>query len=246
MNILLTNDDGIHHPGLLTLSNELRKKHRVIVVAPEKERSACSHNISLHRPVRFKKAGKDTYSSDGYPADCVKFSLKGFLDVKIDFVASGINSGPNMGLDVFYSGTVAGAREGLINKIPSAAFSLNAWGENADFNKAAEYAVELIHRLYHKYYKSGEMFNVNFPANGHYKGEKITKLGTRVFKEIVVKRHDPMGREYYWLGGEIPEHEPEEGSDFTTVDQGYISITPMGLEVTRCDLFNKLRKEHGD
>ena len=241
MNILLTNDDGVHHPGLIALANELRKKHRVIIVAPEKERSACSHNISLHQPVRFKEISTDTYSSDGYPADCVKFSLKGFLTDEIHFVASGINSGPNMGHDVFYSGTVAGAREGLINKIPSAAFSLNAWGETADFNHPARYSAKLIDKLLDKYYKNNEMFNINFPANGNYKGEKITKLGTRVFKEIVIKRKDPMGREYFWLGGEIPEHKPEQDTDFTAVENGFVSITPLSLEVTHMELFKRLK-----
>ncbi len=241
MNILLTNDDGIHHPGLITFADELKKKHRVIIVAPEKERSACSHNISLHHPVRFKKISTDTYSSDGYPADCVKFSLKGFLDIDIDFIASGINSGPNMGHDVFYSGTVAAAREGLINKIPSAAFSLNAWGKTLNFKNAAQHATNLIEKLLNKYYKNGEMFNINFPENGKYKGEKITKLGNRVFKEIVIKRHDPMGREYYWLGGEVPEFEPQTDTDFTAVDQGYVSITPLSLEITHCGLFKKIK-----
>lgn len=244
MNILLTNDDGIHHPGLTTLAGELSKKHRVIIIAPEKQRSACSHQISIHHPVRFNKVAKDTYTTDGYPADCVKFGLKGFLHEKIDFVASGINDGPNMGIDVLYSGTVAGAREGLINRIPSAAFSLNIWGDNEKILKAAIHAASLVDILYEKYYKDNEMYNVNYPGIENYKGIRFTRLGRRVFKEIVIKRHDPSGREYYWLGGEMPDYQPEEDADFTAVEEGYVSVTPLHLDLTNVKLFEKLKREN--
>jgi 5'-nucleotidase len=244
MNILLTNDDGIHHPGLTLLAGELSKKHRVFVIAPEKQRSACAHQISIHSPVRFNKISKDTYITDGYPADCVKFALKGFLNEKIDFVASGINEGPNMGIDVFYSGTVAGAREGLINKIPSAAFSLNTWGNSDKILLAAIHAAALVDTLYEKYYKDNEMYNINYPNTEEYKGVRFTKLGNRVFKEIVIKRNDPSGREYFWLGGETPEFQPEENSDFTAVEEGYVSVTPLNLQLTDMELFSRLKREN--
>lgn len=241
MNVLLTNDDGINHPGLKKLAQELKQKHRVIIIAPENQRSACSHNITIHSPIRFKKLGEDIYSSDGYPADCVKFAVKGFINDKIDFVISGINEGPNMGIDVFYSGTVAAAREGLINQIPSMAFSLNCWGESCNFDYAAEKACEIIDIFKEKYYNNNEMFNVNFPSNNGYKGIKMTKLGTRVYKEVVINRKDPMGKEYYWLGGDFPDYEPAKDTDFMAVEEGFISITPLGLNLTDLETYEKLR-----
>lgn len=241
MNILLTNDDGINHPGLTYLRKAVEKKHNVIVIAPEKERSAYSHKITIHAPIRIHKINNTTFSTDGTPADCIKFGIKGLLKDKIDLVISGINQGPNMGIDVFYSGTVGAAREGLINNVPSIAFSLNSYDGNCNWEKTADEALKLIDKLYPTYFDAGVMYNINFPTSDDYKGERLTKLGSRVFKEIIVKRNDPMGKEYFWLGGELPSYAPQEGSDFTAVDEGFVSITPLSLDITHKEVLNKFK-----
>ena len=243
MNILLTNDDGIKHPGILHLKKELEKEHRVIVLAPQSQRSAFSHNISIHNSIRIHKLDEDIYETDGTPADCVKFGVIGFLKEKIDFVASGINLGPNMGIDVFYSGTVAAAREGLINKIPSAAFSLNVWKKEPNFAAAAKEAVKIIDILTSKYYKNNEMYNVNFPNTDTFKGIKVTKLGKRVYNEVLIQRQDPIGKDYYWLGGEFPGYKNEEGTDFNAVENGYVSITPLSLDLTYNKVYDEIRSD---
>jgi 5'-nucleotidase len=241
MNILLTNDDGINHPGLINLRKAVEKKHNVTVIAPEKQRSAYSHKITIHAPIRILKIDNKTFSTDGTPADCVKFGIKGLIEEKIDLVISGINEGPNMGIDVFYSGTVGAAREGLINKVPSIAFSVNSYDGNCDWEKTAEAASDMIDTLFPKYFEDGVMYNINFPSSAEYKGKKLTKLGNRVFKEIIVKRNDPMGREYFWLGGEFPSYKAQEGSDFTAVEEGFISITPLSLDITHKEVLNKFK-----
>lgn len=231
MLILLSNDDGYISAGIESLYTSLSKIARVIMVAPDRERSAVSHKITLTSPIRITQIGKDRYITDASPADCVKVAFLKLVEEKIDLVVSGINMGPNMGTDVFYSGTVAVAREGLINGVPGVAFSLNSFSKKIDFEYAGDYARKIIEKC-SSYLTGPSLLNVNFPDEPHYKGVKFTQLGFRVYQEKLVENHDPMGRPYYWIGGDFPTHHPLPGSDFEAVHSGYVSITPLTLDIT--------------
>jgi 5'-nucleotidase len=243
MNILLTNDDGVHAPGILALQDELAKYARVITVAPDREKSAASHQISIHTPVRINEIDNDIYALDGTPVDCVKFSLGGFINEKIDLVVSGINNGPNMGMDVIYSGTVAAAREALIKNVPSIAFSIGGFFNTKQFKSAAiNCGIITDFFLNHDIIKD-IFINVNVPNISHedIKGIKITSLGHRNYHEKIIKTQDPYGKKFYWLGGDIPDHNNIEGSDLTVVEQGYISITPLHLDTTAFSKIENLK-----
>jgi 5'-nucleotidase len=233
MEILVTNDDGIHADGLRALAKALRTLGNVTVVAPDREQSAASHALTLHRPLRIKRVEEGVLSVDGTPTDCVLLGVHGFLKQKPDLVVSGINHGPNMGNDTSYSGTVAAAVEGTLLGIPSVAISLATW-EGADFEPAAEVARELVKTFLDRGIHPGMCLSVNVPPIPRHamKGIRVTRLGKRVYHDVIVEKTDPRGKLYYWIGGEDPTWEHDELSDFNAVSEGYVSVTPLSLELT--------------
>jgi len=233
MNVLLTNDDGIQAPVLRHLKEALAPLGRVIIVAPDRDQSATSHALTLHRPFRIQQHEPDVYSVDGTPTDCVITSFYGLLDQAPDLVISGINLGPNMGEDVFYSGTVAAAIEGSLQGTPAIAASF-ATRTVPDFVEPARFIARLVGRLLAEGLPRRHLLNVNFPGQPwpELRGVKVTRLGSRVYHDTLVKKVDPRGRDYYWIGGEDPEWESIEGTDFHAVHAGWISVTPLRLDFT--------------
>jgi 5'-nucleotidase len=232
-NILVTNDDGIDADGIGALRVALEPLGNVMVVAPDREQSAASHAVTLRNPLRVNRIDEHVISVDGTPTDCVLLAVNGLLPSKPDFVFSGINHGPNMGSDVSYSGTVAAAIEGTLCGIPSVAISRAMWG-TGDFSVAADFAAVLARMVMENGIPNNSLLNVNVPPlpREEIAGVRITKLGTRLYRDAVVTKKDPRGKTYYWIGGEMPTWEDDEGSDFNAVDEKMISITPIHLDLT--------------
>ena len=233
MNILVTNDDGITSGALYLLKQELQDLGRVFIVAPDRDQSATSHSLTLYRPMRIERPEPDVFAVDGTPTDCVLIAAHGLIDEKIDLVVSGVNRGPNMGDDVFYSGTVAAAIEGAMQGVPGVAVSLAASGR-ADFQYACQFTRRLVGTVLERGLPPKCVLNVNVPhlRNDEIKGVRVTRLGKRTYHDSLIERMDPRGRAYYWIGGDAPIWEPEEGTDFLAVDQGYVSVTPLHLDLT--------------
>ena len=235
--ILLTNDDGYFADGINALAKELRKKHDVFMVAPDREQSASSHSLTLNHPLRLTKIDSRVYTTDGTPTDCVMLAVHLlFKGKKPDMIVSGINHGANMGDDVTYSGTVAAAIEGSILQVPSIAVSIAHYEPGMPLMRAAQFVGKLIGK-YENFNLSSETFlNINFPPdNGKpYTQYFFTKLGFRHYKDIVIRKTDPRGKSYYWIGGR-PKWKMTEGSDFQTVHNGSVSITPLKLNFTDFD-----------
>ncbi len=232
MNILITNDDGYFAEGINSLKNELEKHFNVFMCAPLTEKSASSHSITLFKRMELKKIDDRNYAVNGTPADCIKVALLYlFKDIKFDFIISGINNGPNMGDDIFYSGTVAGAREGLLNNILSIAASVDGWNTKKDFSIASRFIKELVDKIKDKKFGEKILLNINFPNERKIKGVKIAHLGRRVYKDsIIFEKID--NKDYVTIGGEDPSFEFEENSDLQAVSEGYIAITPLINEVS--------------
>jgi 5'-nucleotidase len=229
--ILVTNDDGIYSEGLRKLADALGDVGDVTIVAPDREQSAASHALTLHRPLRLLELEKNEWIVDGTPSDCVNLAvLKLLKNNRPDIVVSGINFGPNLGDDVTYSGTISAAFEGALLGIPSIAFSALV-GEHFSFAACAVFAAELTRRVLKRERRVDIILNVNFPVP-EFRGVKITRLGKRIYAEGVIERLDPRGRKYYWIGGEAPTWHPGEGTDFEAVQNGYVSITPLHLDLT--------------
>lgn len=250
MVILLSNDDGYSSLGIQALRKSLSTIAKVYVVAPDKEQSAVSHKITFNEPIRIKQIDDTTFTTDASPADCVKAAFLHLVPEKIDLVVSGINHGPNMGTDVFYSGTVAAAREGAIKGVPGIAFSLNSFQKNLDFLPAALWASKIVSQFYELLLPK-HVLNVNFPffenkKDQDFLGVKITKLGKRVYQEKIIQQEDPMGNPYYWLGGDLPIHSPCQGGDFDAVEQGFVSATPLSLDMTDYKTLDFLQQEEGE
>jgi 5'-nucleotidase len=233
VNILVTNDDGITSGALYLLKQELADLGRVFIVAPDRDQSATSHSLTLYRPMRIDRPEPDVFAVDGTPTDCVLIAAHGLLDVPIDLVVSGVNRGPNMGDDVFYSGTVAAAIEGAMQGVPGVAVSLAASGR-ADFLYACQFTRRLVGMVLERGLPPKCVLNVNVPQlrDDEIKGVRVTRLGKRTYQDSLIERTDPRGRAYYWIGGDAPIWEPEEGTDFTAVDQGFVSVTPLHLDLT--------------
>ncbi len=244
-NILLTNDDGYRAEGLLYLRNLLKEAgYNVTVAAPDKEMSATSHALTLHKPLRIYNRGENTYSIDGTPTDCVLSAVKGLCKIKFDMVIAGINHGANMGEDVLYSGTVAAAYEGTMLGIPSVAISLVTEDDRNDFSGTSMVIPRIIEIIDKYPLPPRTIYNINIPSIGkeNIKGVKLTKPGTRVYSDELIKKIDPRGKPYYWIGGKAPSWEYEEGTDFSAVYNGYISITPIYLKFSPEDIIDKYKK----
>lgn len=233
LHILLTNDDGFRATGIQRLREALASLGKVMVVAPEREQSAAGHALTLTSPLRINWVDEDTISVDGTPTDCVLLAMRGLLERKPDLLVSGLNHGPNLGDDVTYSGTVAAAFEGTLLGLPSVAISVAAW-QNCDFDGAAIFAPKIARLVLRNGLPNGTLLNVNVPSlpSEQIKGVRVTKLGKRLYRDAVVKKTDPRGRDYYWIGGKAPVWFPGEETDFEAVEQGMISVTPLHLDLT--------------
>ena len=242
--ILCTNDDGIHAEGLELLVRVASRLGEVEVVAPDRQQSASSHSLTLHRPLRVTGAGRGRHVVDGTPTDCVLLAVDQILDEEPDFVLSGVNHGPNMGEDVLYSGTVAAAMEATILGIPSVAFSFSGEdpGRIADYEEPVSSLLSDL--LSHTDFPSETFFNVNIPdvPAAELAGVRITALGQRVYADSLVRREDPQGREYFWIGGGESQWSGREDSDFKAVRAGFISVTPLHLDLTNFQLMEEVRQ----
>ncbi|MGB2803335.1 MAG: 5'/3'-nucleotidase SurE [Candidatus Zixiibacteriota bacterium] len=233
MIVLLTNDDGVNAKGLLVLKKELSRVGQVWAVAPDREQSATSHSLTLQHPLRINKIGERFYSIDGTPTDAVMLAVHAILKRRPDILISGINHGPNMGDDVSYSGTVAAAMEGTILNIPSIAVSNVNWDARY-FESAARFVRKLAKFVLENGLPQYTFLNVNVPDRRQTaKGYKITRLGKRVYSDVVIEKIDPRGRNYYWIGEQTPIWEKKaDDTDFAAIKKGYISITPLHLDAT--------------
>ncbi len=252
MKLLISNDDGIFAQGIRSLANGLAEVgHEVIVVCPDKERSATGHGLTLHHPIRAEMVegvfhpNIKAWACSGTPADCVKLALFALLDTPPELVLSGINHGPNLGTDVLYSGTISAAMEGLIEGIPSVAFSLGSYTSRS-FQPGAKFAQTLVNFLQQSPLPKATLLNVNIPAveQKHILGVTLTRQGVRRYVDIIEKRVDPRGKSYYWLAGELledveevkdPNIQDDIPTDVTALRQNYISITPVQYNLT-CSL----------
>ncbi len=235
LNILLTNDDGFNAEGIQALYREIQKIATVSIVAPDRERSAVGHGITMHSPLRVTPVSLETekhWQVDGTPSDCVKIGVEKLLPNKPDLVLSGINCGPNLGNDVLYSGTVSAAIEGFFCTIPSIAFSLTGFCQ-LNYTPVVQYIGANLFELWELAKKA--ILNINFPVVDSYqdfKGVRLTKLGQRLYENVFEERKDPRGRSYYWMGGEPVIFEQDHDSDIAAVEKGYISITPIKSDLT--------------
>lgn len=239
--ILVTNDDGIHSEGIKKLASALRRLGDVYVVAPDREQSAASHSLTLHRPLRVTQAGPRMYAVDGTPTDCVSLAVNGVLPALPDILVSGINRGGNLGEDVTYSGTVSAAMEGTLLGVPSLAFSLVA-RDDFDFSPAARFACRLARHVIREGLPKDTLLNVNVPSVKAIKGHRVTKLGKRFFTDVVVEKVDPRGKKYYWIGGDMVRWEGGKDADFYAISKGYISITPLHLDLTNFSSIEELKR----
>jgi 5'-nucleotidase len=243
LNILVSNDDGILARGLAILADVCRTVGRVTVVAPDREQSGTSHSFTLTRPLRPVHRPDGTFQVDGTPTDCVLLALGALLDQRPDLVFSGINHGPNMGEDVLYSGTVAAAMEGLSLGIPGVAVSFAGSGLDVLESQRSwlERLVGSIARV--KQFPEDTLLNVNLPpiAGDRIRGIQVTTLGSRVFSESLMNTKDPWGRKMYWIGGGQIEWSGSAESDFLAVRDGYISVTPLHVDLTNYDLLEAVR-----
>jgi 5'-nucleotidase len=227
MRILLTNDDGIESDGINALLRVLAPDHEVWVVAPETEKSGGSHSITLRDSVRMRPAGERRFACRGTPADCVMVSLMGFVQPEIELVISGINHGPNLGTDILYSGTCAGARQGALMSVPSVALSMGTYAPPFDFTSGAEFAARNL-EIFRQLGTDDHFLNINFPASGCATASSIiTFPSRRIYHDELHTFAAPNGAVYCFLGGAIPEAHPEEGSDCMVLTRGDISISPI-------------------
>lgn len=249
MRILVTNDDGVKAPGLVELVRVARQHGTVKIVAPDHERSGCSHSITMHDPLRVKQVDWDNleaYEVNGVPVDCVNVGLTVAWPDGCDLVLSGINNGPNLGFDVTYSGTVGGAMEGAINGIRSIAVSMAGFVSEAPlhYEAGARWLGENWDLLVSAPNKPLTFLNVNVPAIAfpEIQGYKIAAMGKRVYEDRVELRHDPWNRPYYWQGGVVVMDQDQPGTDVEAVIQGFVAITPVSLDWTDYAFAEDLQK----
>ncbi|OGV30806.1 MAG: 5'/3'-nucleotidase SurE [Legionellales bacterium RIFCSPHIGHO2_12_FULL_35_11] len=239
MNILISNDDGVLAPGIEALSSAISCIADVDVIAPERNRSGASNSLTLLNPLRVRKLANGSHSVDGTPTDCVHLALTGYFDKKYDIVLSGVNDGANLGDDVLYSGTIAAAMEGCNLGLPAIAFS-SVSHEVKHFESAAQIAKQIAMQVLHNQLPSRTMLNVNIPdlPVAEIKGFEITRLGTRHAAETTQKLKDPRGRDIFWIGQPGEEADAGPGTDFFAVKRGFVSITPIHLDMTNYKVFD--------
>jgi 5'-nucleotidase len=243
MNILCSNDDGILAPGLTLLADACRAVADVIVVAPDREQSGTSHSLTLHRPLRPTRRPDGAYQVDGTPTDCVMLAMEALMPARPDFVFSGVNHGPNMGEDVLYSGTVSAAMEGVMLGVPGVAISFT--GHNPE--TMATYR-DVLTRLVKRITSAPEfprnmLLNINLPDRpaAEVEGTRVTRLGSRYFSDSLTRMQDPWGRDIMWIGGGTITWTGGEESDHVAVAEGYISVTPLQMDLTNFGLIETVR-----
>jgi 5'-nucleotidase len=239
--ILVTNDDGYFSEGIAALAGALETIGEVTVVAPASEQSATAHSLTLARPLRVRQYGERRYSVDGTPTDCVTLALTKILPESPDIVVSGINHGANLGDDVTYSGTVAGALEASIFKLPGIAVSLTA--REGDFSHAAAFAADLTMRVLNEGLPEGTILNVNVPP-GQIRGIRFTHQGIKIARVKIVEGLDPRGREYFWIGEQEVSWKQDPGSDYETIADGQVSITPLRTDMTDYRTLEEIRNNN--
>jgi 5'-nucleotidase len=249
MNILVTNDDGVHAPGLLSLAQAVRPFGNIKILAPDRNWSGSGHVKTLDRPLRVKEVqladGEIAWASDGAPSDCVALAMLGFFKDTFDLVVSGINPMPNLGHDVTYSGTVTAAMEAIIWGVPAIAFSLGSIDNGlqvSDYQPAGAIVQKIIMAAIQQYIPTGILLNVNIPMlpEEQIKGFRTTRLGLRLYRDRLDHRMDPRGRPYYWIGGDAPTGVPEEGTDIGALSEGYVSLTPLQLDLTAYNVLERV------
>lgn len=241
MRILVSNDDGVHAAGIHALAKEMAHLGEVIVVAPDRNRSGASNSLTLSRPLRVNRLPNGFYSVEGTPTDCVHLALTGLLDQPVDLVVSGINHGSNLGDDILYSGTVAAAMEG--SNFGLSAIALSMVGDQyKHFQTAAIVARQLAEYFVKNRLPARTLVNVNVPdcTLAELNGLQVTRLGTRHAAEPIIKSEDPRGRAIYWVGAAGPEADAQLGTDFYAINQGFVSITPLHLDMTHYKIFDQL------
>ena len=242
--ILLSNDDGVTSEGLSALADALSHLGEVYTVAPDRDQSASSHSLTLTRPLRMEEISERKFSVDGTPTDCINLAVNGILkDGKPDLVVSGINTAANMGDDITYSGTVSATMEATLLKIPSIAVSMNA-KKDFVFQTGAHYARLVAELVLQTGLPEDTLLNVNVPnlPLGRVKGIRITRQGKRVYKTPIVEKTDPRGKKYYWIGGDKLDSVLIENSDIASVEDGYVSVTPIKLDMTDYAYMEELEK----
>jgi len=247
MDILLTNDDGIHCAGLWALHGVLQRGHAVTVVAPDRERTAVSHGITLHQPLRAERVSLNGcgagYAVNGTPADCIKFGILEILGRKPDLVVAGLNPGANVGVNINYSGTVAAAREAALGGLPAIAASI-AGGEPYHYETAAEFVGRLSDRVGRRGLLPGTFLNVNVPnlPMPQIAGVRISRHGLSIFKEYLEKRVDPRNRTYYWQGADMQVFDEDLDIDGAALRRRYITITPIKCDMTDYESLSDLKQ----
>jgi 5'-nucleotidase len=240
--ILVTNDDGYFSEGIIALTAALKTIGDVTVVAPASEQSATAHSLTLTRPLRVRRIEERHYSIDGTPTDCVTLALTKIMDERPEIVVSGINHGANLGDDVTYSGTVAGALEASIFKLPGIAVSLTS--RDGDFTEAAKFAADLTLQVLKEGLPEGTILNVNIPP-GEIRGARFTHQGIKIAHVHIVEGTDPRGRNYYWIGEQEVSWKQDPGSDYEAIQEGLVSITPLRTDMTDYRTLESLRSGNG-
>ncbi len=243
MNILVTNDDGIQATGILALASALGELGRVTVVAPDRERSAAGHSLTLHSPLRIFELREGFYAVDGTPTDCVNMGIHNMLPFRPDLVVSGINHGANLGGDITYSGTVAAAIESTLMGIPAIAVSLDTLERQGHFDDAAQVALRVARQVVANGLPADTLLSVNVPncSLDQMLEPLITRQGKRSFVGKIIDKTDPRGRKYYWIGSEEPDFNDYEGTDFHAINRKHVSITPLHLDLTNYESMQILR-----
>ena len=248
--ILITNDDGVSAPGLVALAQEMRKLGKVTILAPDRNWSVSGHVKTMHRPLRVTEVqlsdGTVALTSDGAPSDCVALALLGIVQDSIDLVVSGINPNANIGHDITYSGTVTAAMEAVIGGIPGVAVSLDSPANHLgvlDYAPAARAAHQVVAQLWSLEFPPKTVMNINVPylKDEEIRGMLITRQGQRVYRDRLDHRKDPRGKSYYWIGGDAPTGVIEEDTDFGAIKDGYVSVTPLQLDLTAYQIQDELR-----
>ena len=250
MHLLVTNDDGISAPGLLALAQALRTLGKVTVFAPDRNWTACGHVKTLDRPLRVRETtladGSEALTTDGAPSDCVALALLGVLPDPVDLIVAGINAGENVGHDLTYSGTVTAAMEAAIGGVSAVAISLQMLDGSPvppNYTPAAHAAQQLVRQVIREGLPKGMLLNVNVPClpQDQIRGFQVTRQGQRIYHDALVERLDPRSRPYYWIGGEAPSGLAETGTDYGALLEGYVSVTPIQLDLTAHSYLNELR-----
>ncbi|MCM2267794.1 MAG: 5'/3'-nucleotidase SurE [Elusimicrobiales bacterium] len=245
MEILITNDDGIYAEGIYALACAMKKVGNVTVVAPDTQRSAVGHAITITDPLRVTPANRNGkffgYAASGTPADCVKLGIKAIMKKRPDLVVSGINLGGNQAYNILYSGTVSGATEGALLGIPSMAVSLDTF-KNPDFGPSAEFAVKLARQMARRSVPPGTLLNVNLPniPARKIKGVRVTNQSRTCFNDWFDKRTDPHGNTYYWMTGDFKPKDADKASDLNALLAGYVSVTPIQFDLTDYKFISEL------